>query len=338
VTTQKEKLRKKFNAVPEDMYNFFYYAAEEARNTLAHMGYKSMSDVVGRADLLQQRQNPDLVAKTPNVDLQFVRQIPVLKTAEERAALVELEKPHTQMDTLDDELLAREDVQRAINNHEHVTVESPINNLDRCATARVTGTVAKLHGNRNWRGSLHFIFTGCAGQSFGFACLPGMDFEVRGDANDYVGKSMHGGRIRIRPVDCTEGRSIGFDASKSIIVGNTCLYGATGGRFFAGGGRGALRGAQLQREGRGRGRRGPLLRVYDRRRRGGARTHRAQRGRGADRRLGLLPRGRGGVQPQRPHQRRRERAARERCWRRAAALDDRGARGGYRLEARPQDP
>jgi len=238
VTTQKEKLRKKFNSVPEDMYNFFYYAAEEVRNTLAHMGYKSLSDVVGRADLLQQRQNPDLVAKTPNVDLQFVRQIPVLKTAEERAALVELEKPHAQMDTLDDELLAREDVQRAINNHEHVTVESPINNLDRCATARVTGTVAKLHGNRDWRGSLHFIFTGCAGQSFGFACLPGMDFEVRGDANDYVGKSMHGGRIRIRPVDCVEGRSIGFDASKSIIVGNTCLYGATGGRFFAAGGAG----------------------------------------------------------------------------------------------------
>jgi len=114
-----------------------------------------------------------------------------------------------------------------------VTIESPITNVDRTASARITGVIAKEHGNRGWKGSLHIIYTGCTGQSFGFACLPGLDLEVRGDANDYVGKSMHGGRIRVRPVDCIPGRSIGFDASESIIVGNTCLYGATGGRFFA---------------------------------------------------------------------------------------------------------
>jgi glutamate synthase (ferredoxin) len=235
VTTQKEKLRLKFNSVPNDMFNFFYYAAEEVRSTLAHMGYKSLSEVVGRADLLQQRTSENLVTKTPNVDLSYIQQIPKLITAEERACLIENDFTHAQKDTLDDEMLAREDVQLAINNHEHRTVEASINNLDRCATARITGQVAKLHGNRGWRGSLHIIYTGCAGQSFGFACLPGMDFEVRGDANDYVGKSMHGGRIRIRPVDCVDGRSIGFDPSKSVIVGNTCLYGATGGRFFAAG-------------------------------------------------------------------------------------------------------
>merc|ERR1719310_2462836 len=164
--------------------------------------------------------------------------MPDVKAPEARAWQPENNFTHAQKNTLDDELLAREDVTRAIEQNEHVTVRSPICNLDRTATARITGRIAKLHGNRGWRGSLHLIFTGCAGQSFGFACLPGMDFEVRGDANDYVGKSMHGGRIRIRPVDCTEGRSIGFDASKSIIVGNTCLYGATGGRFFAAGGAG----------------------------------------------------------------------------------------------------
>merc|ERR1719174_1958514 len=107
VTTQKEKLRKKFNSVPQDMFNFFYYAAEEVRSTLAHMGYKSLGDVVGRPDLLQQRESPDLVTKTSNVDLQFIRQIPTLKSAEERACLTENDFVHAQQDTLDDELLAR---------------------------------------------------------------------------------------------------------------------------------------------------------------------------------------------------------------------------------------
>ena len=121
----------------------------------------------------------------------------------------------------------------AIDGHEHKTVETVVVNTDRATGARIAGAVAKKHGNRGWRGSLHVIFTGCAGQSFGAFCLDGLDLEVRGDANDYVGKSMHGGRIRIRPVDCIEGREIGFDPSSSVIVGNTCLYGATGGRFFA---------------------------------------------------------------------------------------------------------
>jgi glutamate synthase (ferredoxin) len=231
VTTQKEKLRKKFVGVPSDTLNFFIYAAEEVRQVLAGLGYSSLQDLVGRADLLKQRERE--LQKTQHLDLSYISQIPQLRTVEERAVLLEDPVPHAQTDTLDDELLARDEVQRAIFEHEHVTAESPICNLDRTATARITGEIAKAHGNRGWRGSLHIIFTGCAGQSFGFACLPGLDLEVRGDANDYVGKSMHGGRIRIRPVDCIEGREIGFDPSSSVIVGNTCLYGATGGRFFA---------------------------------------------------------------------------------------------------------
>jgi len=233
VTTQKEQLRKKFVGVPSDTFNFFVYAAEEVRSVLASLGYSSLSELVGRADLLEQRDKP--LGKTSHLDLSYIKQIPILRSAEERACLAELEAPHAQTDTLDDELLAREEVRRAIDEHTHETVEATITNVDRTATARVTGQIAKAHGNHGWKGSLHFIFTGCAGQSFGFACLPGLDLEVRGDANDYVGKSMCGGRIRIRPVDCIEGRSIGFDPAESVIVGNTCLYGATGGRFFANG-------------------------------------------------------------------------------------------------------
>jgi len=233
VTTQKEKLREKFVGVPSDTLNFFTYAADEVRHSLAALGYTSLSELVGRADLLSQKEQP--VAKTDHLDLSYIEKIPQLKTAEERACLLEDPAPHAQTDTLDDRLLARDDVKSAIYSGAHVTVESPICNIDRTATARITGAIAKEHGNRGWEGSLHLIFTGCAGQSFGFACLPGLDLEVRGDANDYVGKSMHGGRIRIRPVDCIDGREIGFEASESVIVGNTCLYGATGGRFFASG-------------------------------------------------------------------------------------------------------
>ena len=94
----------------------------------------------------------------------------------------------------------------AIEGHEHKTVETPVVNTDRATGARIAGAVAKAHGNRGWRGSLHIIFTGCAGQSFGAYCLDGLDLEVRGDANDYVGKSLHGGRIRVMPGADTEGR------------------------------------------------------------------------------------------------------------------------------------
>jgi glutamate synthase (ferredoxin) len=233
VTTQKEELRKKFAATPSDVFNFFVYVAAEVRSVLAAMGYRSLSEIVGRADLVRMRDQT--LKKTSGLDLSYIQQIPVLKTDEERQQLKELAKPHAQTETLDDELLEREDVQDAIYKNKDVVVEANICNLDRSATARITGAIAKEHGNRGWTGSLHLIYTGCAGQSFGFACLPGLDLEVRGDANDYVGKSMHGGRIRIRPVDCIEGREIGFEASESVIVGNTCLYGATGGRFFAAG-------------------------------------------------------------------------------------------------------
>merc|ERR1719183_2428098 len=128
-----------------------------------------------------------------------------------------------------------DEVMTAIDDHEHKFVDTVVVNTDRAAGARIAGVIAKKHGNRGWKGSLHVRFTGCAGQSFGAFCLGGFDLEVRGDANDYVGKSMHGGRIRIRPVDCIDGREIGFKPSKSVIIGNTCLYGATGGRFFASG-------------------------------------------------------------------------------------------------------
>lgn len=152
------------------------YAADETRQVLAGLGYRSMDEIIGRADLLRQRDRP--LQKTTHLDLSFVSQMPLVKEAADRAWQPELPETHAQTGTLDDELLAREDIMRAIEQHEHVSVESPICNTDRAATARITGEIAKRHGNRGWRGSLHLVFTGCAGQSFGFSCLPGLDLEV----------------------------------------------------------------------------------------------------------------------------------------------------------------
>ena len=237
VTTQKEKLREKFVGAPFDMYNFFYFAATEVRQAMADMGYASMSEITGRADLLQ--PNGKALHKTENLDLLFVSQMPPARTAAERAWEPEQPAPHAQMNTLDDELLAMDDVAAAIEGHEHHLVEADICNTDRAAAARVAGAIAARHGNRGWEGSLHLRFTGCAGQSFGAFCLGGLDLEVRGDANDYVGKSLHGGRIRILPGADAAGRyalddgfAPSFTPSDCSIVGNTCLYGATGGKFF----------------------------------------------------------------------------------------------------------
>ena len=230
VTTQLEKLRLKFTGQPSDMYYFFQYVAEEARLVLASLGYESLDEIVGRSDLL--RQSDRTLAKTSNLDLSYVGQMPDVKPGSEigRAWQPELETVHAQTGTLDDELLAREDVLRALDKHEDVKVEVDILNTDRAVGARVHGAGAQRHGNNGWKGSLNIIFTGSAGQSFGAFCLNGMDLVVVGEANDYVGKSMHGGSITVKTCD-----NVGFTAEESAIVGNTCLYGATGGRFYANG-------------------------------------------------------------------------------------------------------
>ena len=192
---------------------------------LAELGYASLDDLVGRADLLRQRERE--LHKTASLDLSYISQMPDVTV--DRAWQPEAADPHAQVDTLDDELLGMPEVLSALDEGAHERVEVPICNTDRAVPARLHGQVAARHGNKGWTGSLHLVFTGSAGQSFGAFCLGGMDLEVRGECNDYVGKSMHGGRIRVRPVN----DAVGFDPSDSVIVGNTCLYGATGGRFFA---------------------------------------------------------------------------------------------------------
>ena len=226
VATQKEELRKRFTGIPEQVVNFFYFIAEEVRSLLARLGYHSLSEIIGRADLLKLRQEAKL-SKTQSLNLDCLLQLP--DTRENRSWLVH-EEVHSNGVVLDDKFLAEPDIQAAIRNQSTVTKTYPIVNTDRTVGTRLAGAIASQYGDSGFEGQINLNFTGSVGQSFGAFNLPGIILTLEGEANDYVGKGMHGGEIIIKPpTDAT------YNASQNVIVGNTCLYGATGGMLFANG-------------------------------------------------------------------------------------------------------
>jgi len=229
VATQQEQLRKRFTGIPEHVVNFFFFIAEEVRSLLARLGYRSLEDIIGRADLLKVREDVKLT-KTAALNLNCLTQLP--DTRSDRSWLKH-EDVHSNGPVLENQLLADAEIQEAIRNQGSVTKDVGIVNTDRTVGARLAGAIAKQYGNTGFDGQITLNFTGAAGQSFGAFNLPGMTLILEGEANDYVGKGMHGGEIIIKPpTDAT------YDPAKNVIVGNTCLYGATGGILFANGGAG----------------------------------------------------------------------------------------------------
>lgn len=230
VTSQLEQLRKRFPGTPENVVNFMYFVAEEVRQILAKLGYGSLHELIGRSDLLRQRQDLKLT-KVAEIDLTCLTHLPDSKS--DRQWLNHAEMPHSNNQVLDDQLLADPEIQAAIANQTDLVKQFEILNTDRSVGARVAGVIAKLYGNSGLASQLRFEFAGAAGQSFGAFNLPGMELYLTGEANDYVGKGMSGGEIWIKPPnDCN------YDPSQNVILGNTCLYGATGGYLLANGGAG----------------------------------------------------------------------------------------------------
>ncbi|MFN6498916.1 MAG: glutamate synthase large subunit [Nostoc sp. DedQUE01] len=226
VASQKEELRKRFTGIPEQVVNFFYFIAQEVRSLLARLGYRSLSEITGRADLLKVRPEVKLT-KTRSLNLNCLLQLP--DSRENRSWLVH-EEVHSNGVVLDDKLLADPDIQAAIKNQSTVEKTFPIVNTDRTVGTRLAGAIASQYGDSGFEGQIHLKFTGSVGQSFGAFNLPGIILTLQGEANDYVGKGMHGGEIIIKPPsDAT------YNSSQNVIVGNTCLYGATGGTLFANG-------------------------------------------------------------------------------------------------------
>ncbi|MEH2113945.1 glutamate synthase large subunit [Nostoc sp.] len=226
VATQKEELRKRFTGIPEQVVNFFYFIAEEVRSLLARLGYRSLSEIIGRADLLKLRPEAKLT-KTRSLNLDCLLQLP--NSRDNRSWLVH-EEVHSNGVVLDDKFLADEDIQAAIRNQSSVTKTYPIINTDRTVGTRLAGAIASQYGDSGFEGQINLNFTGSVGQSFGAFNLPGIILSLEGEANDYVGKGMHGGEIIIKPPTAAI-----YNASQNVIVGNTCLYGATGGILFANG-------------------------------------------------------------------------------------------------------
>eukprot|EP00980_Cylindrotheca_fusiformis_P015855 scaffold4637_cov128-Cylindrotheca_fusiformis.AAC.26 len=243
VTSQKEELRKKFPGTPEHVVNFFEFVGEEVRSLLATLGYKKLDDIIGRADLLKTSEKQiDRVAKTKSINLdRFFSGVP--NSANSRSFLKAkmeggIEVPKEEVvhingfsSDLDRELCGNVDVEKVIADNEGETVVTyPIKNTDRSIGAMLSGNIARAHGNNGFKGKISVQFEGSAGQSFGAFTLPGLKLRLVGEGNDYVGKGMHGGEIVVVP-----NPDAGFVSADSSIVGNACLYGATGGDFHANG-------------------------------------------------------------------------------------------------------
>ncbi|MFN3768654.1 MAG: glutamate synthase large subunit [Ectopseudomonas guguanensis] len=225
VATQNDKLRKDhFIGTVEMVMNFFTYVAEETREWLAKLGVRSLEELIGRTDLLEVL--PGETAKQGNLDLS-----PLLASAH-----IPADKPQfcqvPKNPPFDEGLLAEKMVDMAkdaIAGKTGGEFELNIGNCDRSIGARISGEIARVHGNQGMNDApITFRFKGTAGQSFGVWNAGGLHLRLEGDANDYVGKGMTGGKIVITPPAGSP-----FATEDSAIIGNTCLYGATGGKLFA---------------------------------------------------------------------------------------------------------
>ena len=225
VATQQEHLRERFKGVPGNVVNFFYFIAEEVRSLLAKLGYRKLDEIVGRTDLLTSRNIQ--LTKTKGLNLDCLLDLPDVRI--DRSWLNH-ETVHSNGSVLDDEILAEPKIARAIDNRGKVSKQFTIINTDRSVGGRIAGAIASKYGNNGFEGEITLNFRGHAGQSFGVFNLPGMKMILTGEANDYVGKGMHGGEIVIAPP-----QNATYDLATNVIIGNTCLYGATGGELYANG-------------------------------------------------------------------------------------------------------
>ena len=226
VATQNEELRKRFAGKADYLVNFFTFLAQEIREYLAEIGVKNFDDIVGRSDLLSVKEGVK-VSKTEHLD--FSRLLYRPDECSTNAIINVTEQDHDIKNVLDRELINRS--YPAISSGMPVELDFPIKNTNRSVGAMLSGAVAKKYGNDGLPdGTISCTFKGSAGQSFGAFLEHGISFRLEGDANDYVGKGLSGGRIVIVPPSGTI-----FAPEDNIIAGNTILYGATSGEMYING-------------------------------------------------------------------------------------------------------
>lgn len=226
VATQNEELRKRFVGRSEYVINFFKFLAQEIRETLAEIGVRKLDEVIGRTDMLFVKPEHDSF-KTSHLDFSKLLYVP--EAAHTNAIINVTKQVHDIDHVLDREIISR--AYPAIEAKMPVQLDFQIKNTDRSVGAMLSGVVAKKYGDAGLPdNTILCTFQGSAGQSFGAFLEHGISFRLEGDANDYVGKGLSGGRIVIVPPSGST-----FDPAQNIIAGNTILYGATSGEIYING-------------------------------------------------------------------------------------------------------
>jgi glutamate synthase (NADPH/NADH) large chain len=227
VATQDEKLRQHFVGRYEYLVNFFTFLAEEVREHLAELGFTKLDDIIGRADLIHPKSMEQMNSKLKKIDLSQILYRP--KEADLFPVRKVTEQKHKINDVLDLQLI--DATKNAVETFIPVQLQYPIHNTDRAVGAMLSGRIAEQFGETGLPdGTINILFAGSAGQSFGAFLVNGITFQLEGDANDYLGKGLSGGRIIVKPpVGST------FKSHENIIAGNTLLYGATGGEVYISG-------------------------------------------------------------------------------------------------------
>jgi glutamate synthase (NADPH) large chain len=218
IATQDPVLRAKFTGTPEHVIDYLFFVAEELREIMASLGLRTVNEMIGRMDLLAPSEAAD-PWKANGLDLSKLLHMPSGALRFVGAMPKHLTAP------IDERILA------ALDGTLPATINSEVTNVDRAIGALASGEIARRFGSEGLEdGTIHARLTGTAGQSFGAFLMPGITLDLIGDANDYAGKGLCGGRLIVRQPE-----GVPRDAARNIVVGNTCLYGATGGEaFFSG--------------------------------------------------------------------------------------------------------
>ena len=224
VATQNEELRKRFRGRSEYLVNFFTFLAQEVREYLAEIGVEHLDDIIGRTDLIV-RKPDDGIRKH-----QLISFDKLLARVDNEAAIRHVTDQQHGIDHVKDvEMLHA--AAEAVENQKEISLEYTIANTDRACGAMLSGVIAAKYGEKGLpEHTLNVKFKGSAGQSFGAFLVPGVNFKLEGEANDYLGKGLIGGRIAVLPPVRSN-----FEAEKNTIAGNTLLYGATSGEVYING-------------------------------------------------------------------------------------------------------
>ncbi|MCL5994990.1 MAG: glutamate synthase-related protein, partial [Chloroflexi bacterium] len=224
IATQDPRLRARFHGQPDDIIRYFHFVAEELRQIMAELGIRTVNEMIGRTDLLKRR---DPIDHWKAQTLDFSAILHQVDAPPQVARYKVQEQNHGIDNVLDHHLLedAAPVIQSGIGKVEKAY---PIRNSNRTTGAMVSFEIARRHGSKGLPDdSITFCFSGSAGQSFGAFASKGLTLHLEGDANDYVGKGLSGGKLIIRPP-----RDAPFDPAENVIVGNTVLYGATAGEVY----------------------------------------------------------------------------------------------------------